>query len=439
MAALRELPFWIVLAFWSFVPTSAMATIRIFAIPLRTSDLLVIALAIYFSTVAGARHLFHPHTPRLTLSSRIRTVLCCLILYAFVSMHWSHLATQDYLSMLYTLVVASAALILSLCVFAHRSASDVESFLTRLTVCLSAVCLLYFLESYFELGLRSPEGRDVFDFGIVRLRGPLFGSSVGHILIIPCLAVSLDRFTARESRRARLFWLVSLMVLLMSCLCLGSRAAIICLCCFALSLILTAKGLAIKLLYGSVLSALGAMSLIMVFSRASIDRLGSFEDSARSNTYEAAFRIFSSSWQNCLVGSGYGSIWPWYLTDMLDGGPEAYSGYISSTPFGEMLYHPHSTLALVGAELGLPGILCALYCSLCIGVVLVKARHVRSNLILALGIASSGLALLWDFFFFKNWALSSLWLMYVFGIVNLIDFRNEQTSAGHAKSARRST
>ncbi len=425
----RELPFWIALTFWSFVPTSTFATIRSFPIPLRVSDLLLFALSALYCALAGARHLFVYHNTHLKLSSRLRTVIGLLILYAFVSMRWSHLADRDYLPVSYTLVGAAAALILSLSVLANRSASDVHSFLIRLTKYLSAVCLLYFLESYLGLGLRSAEGRVIDDFGIDRFKGPLFGSSVGHILIVPCLAVSLDRLTRTESRKAQSLWLLISIIFSVSCLGLGSRSAVICLCCFALTLTLTVKGLERKLLYASSLVALGAMSAIVVFSRASIDRLGSLEDTTRTYTYETAFRIFSSSWQTCLVGSGYGSIWPWYLTDMLDGGPQAYSEYISSTPFGETLYHPHSTLALLGAELGLLGIMfalagCALICMVCVNTI-----KRRSCIILASGVASSGLALLWDLYFFKFWVLSCLWLIYVFGIVKLIELRNEQASA----------
>ena len=352
------------------------------------ADVLLILLAMYYCVVFCALKVLLPPTALTVRLSPLHISVSIMLLYACLSMTWSNLDAQNYIPMTYTLLCTSSALVVSLSVLS-RSTAAVNSLLIRLTGYLSGVCLLYFLESLIGLGLRSANGLEILDFGIQRLRGPLFGSSVGHILIIPCLAISLDQVIAQATKGLTLVWSMLSTIFLASCLSLGSRAAIICVCCFALTSIFGAKGLKRKVLYASVVTVLGGMSALMVFSQASTERLRSFEDSARASTYDTAFRVFSSSWQYCLFGSGYGSIWPWYLTDMLDGGPESDSGYITTTAFGETLYHPHSTLALLGAELGIPGLLSVTCLGITLLMMLLKARRINQHTIFAAGIVSS--------------------------------------------------
>ena len=194
-----------------------------------------------------------------------------------------------------------------------------------------------------------------------------------------------------------------------------------CLSSFAVASILAVKGFKSKFLCACLLIVLTAASTMVVFSRASTERLRSFEDMERSDTYETSFRIFSSSWQSCLLGSGYGSVWPWYLTDRLDGGGLMSPDRVLKSSFGEALYQPHSTMLLLAVELGALGIYTFGYIGFVLGNIVVRARRRNAFVLYAVGIASSGLALFFDLFLFKCWVLSSLWLIYVCGGIKLLN------------------
>ena len=207
-----ELPFWIALLFWTLVPATAIGTVTYSSVPFRVSELLLLLLSGYYCIVIGIQAALGANRKcrEYLYRNKLPYVFLLTVLYALISMSWSSLDERDYFPMAYTLAGTAAAIVPSLCLLAFRPASDGHRFLVRLTGYLSGVCLLYFVESYLGLGLRSVEGRELVDFGIQRVKGPLFEASTGHILIIPCLALSLSELSRSKSQGVWRMWLSSL-------------------------------------------------------------------------------------------------------------------------------------------------------------------------------------------------------------------------------------
>src|ERR1035438_10570138 len=108
--------------------------------------------------------------------------------------------------------------------FRSTSVSQVREFLWRLAAALSAVSLLYTAQSLLGLGLRSAAAVTLNDFGMERVRGPLFESSTGYFLLIPALAFVLQETLARRIRL--LYGVASVFALSLAILGLGCPRAV---------------------------------------------------------------------------------------------------------------------------------------------------------------------------------------------------------------------
>lgn len=411
-----EVPFWLTLAYTALLPATVTPWFELWDVPIRSNDFLLVAAAAY------ALLNWRRSGERRTLSRRacFRLPLAALFVFAYAaaSIFWSGMGWRDSVAMTHTLVTAAAALTFGYAHVAALPAVEVRPFLRRVTFFMAAVGLLYTAESFLALGLRSSETKAWTDFGIQRVRGPLFGSSTGPFLLLPFLAFALQELVS--GARQRLFKLLVAVSLLVTYFSLGSRAGLLALAFFFLLLIAVTRSPRQKFYAVTLLSVVTLLAGLLVFSVATPERLLSLEDSARTTTYEAAARMaLDRTAAENLAGSGYGSQWAWYLPDVEDGGANNNGRFFQDTRYGVVLYHPHSTFLLLLVELGLPGVLLALTLAAALVGLLMRARRGSRLQIFACGIASSGLFMGFDLFLFKGPAISALWWTLLFGAMAL--------------------
>jgi O-antigen ligase len=329
-------------------------------------------------------------------------------------MGWSGMETRNIIAMLYTLLLTFSVFLLGYNLIAKMSSEYVRPFLWRLTVYLAILGLLYSAESFLSLGLRSVAFSSG-DFGIERVRGPLFGSSTGHFILIPALAFAVQEMVLDRVRR--FYKLAVVIALMITILSLGSRGALLILCVFFVLVILFTKDRKRSLFLVGAMTIIAAIATLLVFSRANPERLTSLEDKARSDTYLTAFEIVKnrSEYLN-IFGSGYGSYWSWYLPDVED---ENAVFHLVETPYGDMLYHPHSTFLLLMVELGVPGLLYLFnIISIFVGLLFQNLRG-RPYPILNCGITASIFSIFFDFFIFKNSLVNFIWWIFFIGALAL--------------------
>lgn len=435
---LLELPFWLSLSYWSLLPDTITPEFDFLFIPINAKDLVLIAVACFYLLLVTITNFggttndrpwnWHYHLPILTV---------ILLFYAAVSIQESGMDASNTRAMIYTLVLTASAFLLGYTLLAKRSATSVRSFLWRLTVYLAALGLLYSAASFFSLGMgdvRADLNAGASDFGIVRVRGPLFGASTGHFILVPALAFAIQELI--QNRNQRLFKLAVIMALTLTIVGLGSRAALLIVGIFFLCLTLFMKNKRQALTAAIIIVILISTTTAIVYSKASTDRLYSLEDSSRSETYLTSFQIISHRTAELnITGSGYGSYWPWYLTDMDD----AKVSFMDSTPtflvhpFGYLLYHPHSTFLLCVVELGVLGL--TFFAALWIALVkLLLHNHQRiESSIFNCGIFASGFSMFFDFFIFKGGQINMIWWAYLFGALafnsNLFESKNNSNPA----------
>lgn len=421
---LFELPFWLSLLFGSLLPDTITPELEIASIPVDIKEIVLIAVACFYllqavinnfsSTIIFRQSYWHQHLPILTT---------ILMFYAAVSMEGSGMDARNTKAMLYTLISTASAFWLGYILVKKTSTASLRSFLWRLTVCLALLGLLYSAASFFSLGLgnvRADLSAVESDFGILRVRGPLFSPATGHFILVPALAFSIQELIHTQTKSLFKFGVV--MALTLTIIGLGSRAALIILFLFFLCLLFFMKNRKQAIIAALMMVILVSIAAGIFYAKASPDRVKSFEDSTRSETYLTSFQIISNrDVEFNMTGSGYGSYWPWYLIDM--DGNQVSSFDATPTfliyPFGYILYHPHSTFLLLIVELGVIGLLYFLHLWI---VLLRMVMHNRQDApfpILNSGVFASGFSMFFDFFIFKGAQLNTLWWIYLFAALAL--------------------
>ena len=401
---LTQLPFWCALFFWSLLPDTWTPRLNIVDLPVDSKDLLLLGVALFYGVLRMYRKKRREREERTPLLS-----IFFVLLYAVVSIAWSGMDGTNALAMSYTLLLAGAAVTVGYAVL-PLDVKDREAFLSRLVLFLSSVSLLYFAESFFSLGLRSEAGLGYLDFGMQRVKGPLFGASTGHFILLPALGYALD-IAIRQRRK--LMPIAAAFGLLLAMLGLGSRSAMLSLmACLVLLLLFGNRSIRIAAVGLLVLTAIAAA---LILFRADEARLTKIDEEGRESTYWATWnKISSGSPASMVLGAGYGGLWPWYLNDMT---PTAFTDinlYMPATDYGRMLYHPHSTIVFLVAELGSAGVF---FIAVLFRTVANVMRKTARQAILGSALAASCIALLFDLFIFKNARMSVIWWMFVFSAV----------------------
>lgn len=351
----------------------------------------------------------------------MRSAICrstgFLIAFAVASLLWSPIEPIDKWAMFYSLIVLSAVLVCAYSLIENLTYQQLIAFNKHLAFALAAAAAIYTLESVFSLGLRSPEGV-VIDpyFGIDRVKGPIFAASTGYFAIMPALGLLVtDSFSKKGGRIVGLAAISALVVALVGT---GSRGGMIVFCAFILFIVCLVKGTLkrIFIVFLSVVIICGA--IYFVFQEANATRFNDLYDVKRQNFYsEAALIIASRSGFYDILGSGYGSHWPWYRLDEFVRA-QRFSWSVS-TADGQLTadsesYHPHSLPIVLCVELGLVGLAYLVFlvsAMLRIGKTLVAKRHLT---IWAIGMVVTCIAFWFDLFLlyhpivFETWWISLL-------------------------------
>src|SRR5687767_13699687 len=98
----RELPFWLALCSWAFLPATKTPLAQLFDIPVSAYDLILLAL-LPFALVSI------PTSKRPGTLGRLHVVFLLLLGYAGISCLWGQLEGSAATGVHYTLVLAAAA------------------------------------------------------------------------------------------------------------------------------------------------------------------------------------------------------------------------------------------------------------------------------------------------------------------------------------------
>jgi hypothetical protein len=421
---LWELPFWFALLYGSLVPATIVTRREWFGIPMKYSDLFTLLSALYYGGAMVALRLTGRRivTPWVLLGATLS-----LLAFGAISLGFGPLENEDRLAMGFTLVLAASGPLQAAGLLSAYDSEEIQSFLNRLVGFLALLCLLYTAESVFNIGLRSEEGRNLgADFGIQRVRGPLFGPSTGYLPLLPAIGWSLRAFLAKTQKKPQL--LLSTLALLAALLGLGSRAALILLGVYIVILVLMMNELKKKIWTGSVLAVVTLGAALLIYGQADTQRLQSFEDNHRRTTHETAWAILETEGPaGFLTGRGYGSIWSWYRRDALRGEWIAVGDNTILTGYGISLYHCHSTLLELAVEFGFAGVLWLLW--LCAGILRLPWRSRDTGWrCFTWAIAVSLISFGFDLFLFKEVRVNCIWWIFVFAAFTLARFPREQRS-----------
>jgi O-antigen ligase len=409
------IPFWFCIAFISLYPSTQAPILEFSLILFNSKDLILVALGCFYLLPVIRQTSVGSYLNK-SWSNSLPAITTAILGYAAISVTWSDMGFLDMITMLYTLVLTFFVFHLSYNLIAKMPVGSLRPFLWQLTVFIALISLLYSAQSFFSLDLRSSSNLQNDSFGIDRVRGPLFGSSTGYFLLIPALAFSIQEI-ANTTRKEPFKWIVML-ILGTTILSLGSRGGVVITLIFIISLIFFLRDRKQRLfayLVGAIMML--AITFTIIGVAANTSRFTSTESDGRSETYSTSFEIVKNrSIFDSFLGSGYGSYWHWYRIDT-DG--EILDGSVS-TQYGTMLPHPHSTFLLLLVEIGLPGLLYFFKLNHILLNMISKNNRNTSDTIFFCGVATSGLSLFFDFFIFKNWTVSMIWLIYFFGALALI-------------------
>jgi O-antigen ligase len=348
-----------------------------------------------------------------------------LLLFASISLLWSGLDAENTKAMLFTILLAYAGLLVGYSVVACHSSAALHNFIWRLTVFLALVSVMYVCESFFNLGLRSEVDKLWTDFGIQRVKGPLFGASTGHFILIPALGFAIEALMKKTVNRV--YGACVALALVTAILGLGSRGALAALATFICLVLLTTVGGRQRLKLLVLLVLVVGVSAGVIFSRASANRITATDDDYRRTTYQTGFTALADGgFLGSITGLGYGALWPWYMTDMSMTNL-ASPQYYHATPFGYTLYHPHSTVVFLVVELGVIGLLFCGQLVMTLGHILRRSVKRAQYQYFSCAVVASSVALLVDFFFLKNARLSALWWLFLFAALEFVGSNESRT------------
>ncbi|ERS23382.1 MAG: hypothetical protein E7L02_04295 [Cutibacterium avidum] len=309
---------------------------------------------------------------------------------------------------LYALVtpLAEATVTLLVAVFACRliAVENLEGALWRLSMLMAVVNPIGLVSEY--LGGQTTGWRVATKLG---------GAAICHVVLILGLAVAVDAVIRNRHR------IVSSVAVVSHLGCLaasGSRAGIICLAFFIVGLVFfgtSRRGRSRK--QWSVLAASGIAVAGVAIWLVSMVREGSLMDPARARTWALAGRVVLESPGHFLVGTGYGTIWPWFILES-SLMPKSSHG-MQQTLYGYSLPHAHNLVAQVLGELGAIGLALLL---VSLGTVIaVCIKGIRGHFpVLCLGVLATIPAFLMDTYLIKNFPIALFWWFFTLVICRLV-------------------
>ncbi|MGA4506761.1 hypothetical protein ACQB6R_00310 [Propionibacteriaceae bacterium G1746] len=250
-----------------------------------------------------------------------------------------------------------------------------------------------------------------------RLATGMGGSATIHLVFLLCAGVFMG--AAMAGHRVR--W--SLVGATSSVLCVvltGSRAGVLTLAVFVVVVLAWLGGRINRRLAGLVLAGVVLVGAAVVAFVPAARHVLVFGDELRQRNLATAWSVFTESPTNVLVGVGSGRLWPWYSFDAR-WYVVPWRGEVGSSA-GVVLTNPHSVLLGVGVELGMVGLAMV---GVLVAVLVWRAVQVwrrpvdgasasllpgdswRDGIVLAL--AAGLVAFAFDFYLFKNFAVSFWW------------------------------
>jgi O-antigen ligase len=313
----------------------------------------------------------------------------------------------------------------------ERTGDKAGHFRFIVAVVTTMIALVYALATVVAPRLGFRGGIEV-GFGEARLTGPIGNAAIIYVIFLPTAAYWLSR-VRHGSRRAWLGVSINILGLILT----FSRAAVLSLALWLVLVVLLSPGISLsrKAVVVS-LTILFVFVLSLIWSSELVSRLTLAED-PRLDTSIAGLRAFSDS---PIWGHGFSHVWPWWQRHgELGAGLLANrrEGLFAYTPYGWVLWNPHSLVALVGAETGILG---AILMLLLLGLPLIRARRsgIDRELLAALVIVIAADSLLGgSFYAFPE--LASVWWIYVasLGVEGRLRAVSHRRRAGSAASARR--
>jgi O-antigen ligase len=313
----------------------------------------------------------------------------------------------------------------------ERTGDKVERFRFIVAAVTTMIALVYALATVVAPRLGFRGGVEV-GFGEARLTGPIGNAAIIYVIFLPAAAYWLSK-VRHGSRRAWFGVSINILGLILT----FSRAAVLSLALWLVWVVLLSPGISLsRKAVVVLLTILVVFALSLIWSSELVSRLTLTED-PRLDTSVAGLRAFSDS---PIWGHGFSHMWPWWQRHgELGAGLLANrrEGLFAYTPYGWVLWNPHSLVALVGAETGILGAMLTL---LLLGLPLIRARRRRINreLLAALSIVIAADSLLGgSFYAFPE--LSSVWWIYAasLGVEGRLRAVGHRRRAGSAASARR--
>jgi O-antigen ligase len=312
----------------------------------------------------------------------------------------------------------------------ERTGDRVEHFRFIVAVVTTMIALVYALATVVAPRLGFRGGIEV-GFGEARLTGPIGNAAIIYVIILPTAAYWLSK--ARQgSKRAWLGVSINILGLILT----FSRAAVLSLALWLVWIVLLSQGLSLSSKAVVVLlTILVVLALSLVWSSELASRLTLTED-PRLDTSMAGLRAFSDS---PIWGHGYSHMWPWWqrngelLAGLLANRRE---GLFAYTPYGWVLWNPHSLVALVGAETGILGAVLVL---LLFGLPLIRARREHKRELFGALLVVIAVDSLLGGSFYASPELASVWWIYVasLGVEGRLRAGSHRHRAESATSARR--
>jgi O-antigen ligase len=423
---LFSIHFWLLLILWSFLPSRAFPLLHWDGLSVDSRDLPLL--------IAAFVTLFNKRLFRFLGSacSRFWAGLVLFCFYCLVSFLWSTLDTADKYAMGLSLALFAASVTFAYSYTSILSQTDLQAVCLGSTLFVAATGVLYSADSFFTLGLRGAAFAVKEDaFGIVRVGGPLYGSSTGYFVLVPALGFVGDQFLRKGGRK--LSYVLAGVALALTLIGLGSRGGLLVAVVFvalALSAVLSPQTL---LKVGVFLLILTFSTLALLSSLETTERLYHPEDEGRLKLHAKAFQILKhrSVIEN-VAGSGYGSVWPWYRLDSAifrrQYWQQVQTEYGLYTA-GQYLYHSHSVFLFAVVELGLPGSLCLFALVGTLWRIYGLSRKLGMWRLGAAGLAASGLGLFLDLFLFYRPRQCLIWWVWLFSLIRLLTEREARPIA----------
>ncbi|QKQ71176.1 hypothetical protein [Acinetobacter sp. 10FS3-1] len=314
-----------------------------------------------------------------------------LYFYAFFTIFF-----HDYNNIIFVIYPLLVSVVIILIAYIYSDIADYEKFFYYLSWFLTFIFLLYAI--YFPFG----------DSGYNRLKGPLGNAATIHVSILLVISVFVSEIM--YGNRVKVLSGIGLFINIFLIILTGSKAALLCLVLFLMLLMM--RNFSFKKMIVTVfLGFLGFVAYSLFFLK---DRIV-LEDFARTSNLETSLAILFSKTSNIIFGTGYGSVWPWYIYETSFSPNDLYGVYLVHSE-GITLFHPHSVLLWSFVELGAIGLLIVLY--LLISPFFKYFKFEGYKWVLLCGLLSTIPSFLFDSFLMKNWTISIFWMLFYFFLMS---------------------